>query len=86
MQAALDGYGSMSLADVIQPAIKLAEDGITVTADLADSLKGLEKRLNAWDSSATIFYKEDGSFYEPGDIIHQPNLAETLKRMGTRYG
>ena len=81
MQAALDAYGSMSLAQVIQPAIKLAEEGIKVTADLADSLKGLEKRLKSWDSSAAIFYKEDGSFYEPGETLKQPDLAATLKRI-----
>lgn len=81
MQAALDTYGSMSLAEVIQPAITLAEEGITVTADLADSLKGLEDRLKAWDSSAAIFYKKDGSFYEPGDTLKQQELAQTLKRI-----
>ncbi|ASJ70777.1 gamma-glutamyltransferase [Granulosicoccus antarcticus] len=81
MQVALDTYGSMSLADVIQPAVKLAEEGIVVTADLADSLKGLESRLKAWPSSAAIFYKDDGSFYEPGDILKQPDLAATLKRI-----
>ena len=81
MQVALETYGSMSLAEVIQPAIKLAEEGITVTADLSDSLKGLEKRLKAWPSSEAIFYKEDGSYYEPGDILKQPDLAATLKKI-----
>lgn len=79
MQIALETYGTMSLAEVIQPAIKLAEQGITVTAGLADSLKGLEKRLKKWPSAAAIFYKPDGSFYEPGDLFKQPDLATTLK-------
>jgi len=81
MQVALGTFGSMSLADVMQPAIALAEEGITVTADLSDSLKGLEDRLKAWPSSAAIFYKEDGSFYEPGDILKQPELAATMKKI-----
>ncbi|WP_417426848.1 gamma-glutamyltransferase [Hoeflea sp.] len=81
MQLALETYGSMTLAEAAAPAIKLAEDGITVTADLADSIKGLEKRLKTWPASAAIFYKEDGSFYEPGDVIKQPDLAATLKKI-----
>jgi gamma-glutamyltranspeptidase/glutathione hydrolase len=79
MQLALETFGSMTLAEAAAPAIKLAEDGITVTADLADSLKGLEKRLKTWPASAAIFYKEDSRFYEPGDVIKQPDLAATLK-------
>jgi gamma-glutamyltranspeptidase/glutathione hydrolase len=81
MQLALETYGSMTLAEAAAPAIKLAEDGILVTADLADSLKALEKRLKTWPASAAIFYKEDGSFYEPGDVLKQPDLAATLKKI-----
>jgi gamma-glutamyltranspeptidase/glutathione hydrolase len=81
MQLALDTYGTMTLAEAAAPAIKLAEDGIAVTADLADSLKALEKRLKKWPASAAVFYKEDGSFYEPGDVLKQPDLAATLKEI-----
>jgi gamma-glutamyltranspeptidase/glutathione hydrolase len=79
MQLALETYGTMTLAQAAAPAIKLAEDGIVVTADLADSLKALEKRLKTWPAS--IFYKPDGSFYEPGDVLKQPDLAATLKKI-----
>lgn len=81
MQLALETYGTMTLAEAAEPAIRLAEDGIVVTADLADSLKALEKRLKAWPASAAIFYKPDGSFYEPGDVLKQPDLAATLKKI-----
>ncbi|MGJ8573080.1 MAG: gamma-glutamyltransferase [Hoeflea sp.] len=83
MQLALETYGTMTLAEAAAPAIKLAEDGIVVTADLADSLKGLEKRLKTWPASAAIFYKQDDSFYEPGDVIRQPDLAATLKKIAS---
>ncbi|MEQ8480351.1 MAG: gamma-glutamyltransferase [Hoeflea sp.] len=81
MQLALETYGTMTLAEAAAPAIRLAEDGITVTADLADSLKALEKRLKGSPASAAIFYKEDGGFYEPGDVLRQPDLAATLKKI-----
>ncbi len=78
MELALERYGTMSLAEVIQPAIALAE-GLKVTGDLSDSLKGLESRLKAWPSSAAIFYKPDGSFYEPGETLVQSDLAVSLR-------
>ncbi|MCL1037626.1 gamma-glutamyltransferase [Shewanella submarina] len=80
-ELALDKYGTMSLAEVIAPAIKLAEDGIIVTPDLASSLAGLSKRMQQWPSTARIFYKADGSNYQPGDLLKQPELAESLKRI-----
>ena len=81
MQMALENYGSMTLAEVIKPAIALARDGIAVTPGLADSLKGLEDRLKKWPSSETIFYKEGGGFYEPGESLVQTDLANTLQKI-----
>lgn len=81
MQMVLDEYGTMSLAEVLEPAIGLAQDGIVVTADLADSLKGLEDRLKKWPASEAIFFKEGGAFYEPGDRLVQADLAATLQRI-----
>ncbi|WBU59300.1 gamma-glutamyltransferase [Paracoccus albus] len=79
MKMALDEYGSMEWADVIAPAIKLAEEGITVTPDLADSLEALKDRLTKYPSAASIFYKEGGELYRPGDKLVQADLATTLK-------
>ena len=45
MRMALDTYGSMPWADVIAPAIRLAEEGIIVTPDLADSLEAEREAL-----------------------------------------
>ncbi len=81
MQMVLDQYGTMSLAEAMKPAIGLARDGIVVTADLADSLKALEKRLKKWPASEKIFYKEGGAFFEPGDVLVQSDLAATLQRI-----
>ena len=79
MKMVLDQYGSMKWADVIAPAIKLAEEGITVTPDLADSLEAMKERLTKYPSAAKIFYKEDGALYQPGDTLVQADLAKTLK-------
>ena len=77
MSLALEKYGSMELSEVIEPAIALAW-GIVVTPDLSDSLKNLSDRLAKWPSTKKIFYKQDGSNYEPGETLVQADLAKTL--------
>ncbi len=78
MVLALEKYGTMELSEVIEPAVALAQ-GIVVTPDLSDSLKNLSKRLAQWPSTKKIFYKEDGSNYEPGETLVQADLANSLK-------
>lgn len=80
MKLALDKYGSMDWAEVIAPAIRLAE-GITVTPDLADSLEAMRERLTHYPSAAKIFYKEDGALYRPGETLTQTDLAATLRKI-----
>ncbi|MXR67538.1 gamma-glutamyltransferase [Shewanella sp. JBTF-M18] len=79
MELALKKYGTMSMAQVIEPAIKLAEQGISVTPDLASSLAGLKRRISQWPSSKAIFYRPDGSNFEIGDTLSQKALAHSLK-------
>ncbi|WP_255435695.1 gamma-glutamyltransferase [Paracoccus sp. S1E-3] len=79
MKMVLDQFGSMNWADVIAPSIRLAEEGITVTPDLADSLEAMKERLTKYPSAAKIFYKEGGALYRPGDTLVQADLAKTLK-------
>jgi gamma-glutamyltranspeptidase/glutathione hydrolase len=79
MALALERYGTISLADALQPAIELARDGIIVDADLSDSLKLAEERLKAWETSAEIFYPTGGGFYGPGEVLIQADLAASLQ-------
>ncbi|PID42324.1 MAG: gamma-glutamyltransferase [Proteobacteria bacterium] len=78
---ALEKYGTISLKEAIAPAIRLAEEGFVVTPRFSNGLKKKEKMLKKWASSKKIFYKPDGSYYEPGDRFVQPELAATLKRI-----
>lgn len=79
MSLALEKYGTMSLAQVTAPAIKMAQEGISITPDLAQSLAGLKRRMVQWPTTAAIFYKNDGSDYQVGDILKQPELAHSLR-------
>nr|WP_259396916.1 gamma-glutamyltransferase [Shewanella sp. SG44-2] len=78
MELALKQYGTMKMAQVIKPAIKLAKDGIVVTSDLSNSLAGLKSRITQWPSSAAIFYHADGSNYQVNELLKQPELAQSL--------
>ncbi len=78
MEMALKNYGTMSLAQVIQPAIDLAKNGIVLSYDFANSIKRKELRLKKWPSSEDIFFKKNGDAYQEGDILVQKDLAKTL--------
>ena len=81
MARALELYGTMSLSEVMQPAIQLAEEGFEVTYDLASVLKRMDKRMRRWPTTAKIFYKPNGGFYEAGEKLVQKDLAWSLKQI-----
>jgi gamma-glutamyltranspeptidase/glutathione hydrolase len=76
---ALKTFGTMPLAQVMAPAIVLAREGITVTGDLADSLRARAKRLKMHAASARIFFKADGSAFKIGERLVQTDLARSLQ-------
>lgn len=77
---ALQQYGTMSLQDVIAPALDLAWRGVLVTEDLAISLKSARPRLGAEPYGAGIFYAGD-DFYRSGDTLRQADLAWSLQQI-----
>jgi gamma-glutamyltranspeptidase/glutathione hydrolase len=79
MALALEKYGTISLAEALAPAIALAEQGITVTPDLAESLASSTERLQKWPSSTALFYKDGGLPYAPGETLVQADLAQSMK-------
>ncbi|WP_289000422.1 gamma-glutamyltransferase [uncultured Psychrobacter sp.] len=81
---ALEDHGTMSREQVMAPAIALAEDGIEVTAGLSESLEALSDRLQKWPSTKKVFFKPDGSAYQPGERLYQPELARSLKLIATQ--
>ncbi len=81
----LERYGTISLAEALKPAINLAKEGFPVTPELSSAIKSQAERLKKWPSTRAIFFKPDGSFYEPGDLFVQRDLAKTLKAI-TRRG
>ncbi|PCI36866.1 MAG: gamma-glutamyltransferase [Elusimicrobia bacterium] len=82
---ALREYGSMSRADVMAPAIRLAEKGFSVDAHMQRSMRNIVSRAKKhaldkalYDEIARTFLK-DGKPYEIGDILRRPQFAKTLR-------
>jgi gamma-glutamyltranspeptidase/glutathione hydrolase len=77
---ALKTYGSMKLADVMAPAIRLAENGFPISKRLAQEFEEHRPALQRFAVSRRIFLN-DGKMFQPGDTLRQPELAATLKRV-----
>jgi gamma-glutamyltranspeptidase/glutathione hydrolase len=71
-------WGKLSLRAVMEPAIKLAREGVRLTYEEAQSMHYPD--LAQFADSRRIFQR-DGRFYEPGEIFRQPELARTLERI-----
>jgi gamma-glutamyltranspeptidase/glutathione hydrolase len=72
-------YGKLSLERAIAPAIKLARDGFPLAYEDTQDLKQ-DEYLSQFPESRRIFLR-DGSYYKPGELLKQPELAHTLERL-----
>ena len=72
-------YGKLSLEKVIAPSIKLARDGFLLAYEDTQDLKK-DEYLAQFPESKRIFLR-DGNYYQPGELLKQPELAHTLERI-----
>lgn len=79
MYKAHQSLGKLPWAELVEPAVRLARDGIPVTYELATGFRGFNNAWRQYPSSAEVFLKPDGSNYELGDTWQQPDLAHTLE-------
>ena len=76
-------YGRLSLADVLAPAIEMA-DGYPIEAQLANALEREKKRLSGWPYSKAVFLPHAGEAREApaaGEVFVQKDLAATLRKL-----
>jgi gamma-glutamyltranspeptidase/glutathione hydrolase len=81
-QALLDSYGTMTLAEVLQPAIRIADEGFPVTPviarDWANTVDVLEQ-----DEGAMATFLVNGVAPAAGEWFRNPDLARTFRRLAS---
>lgn len=78
-------YGRLPWKRVLEPAIRQAREGVTVSYDLAEILVKNQARLCRNEATCNYLYKEGGATYEPGDVLVQSDLADSLESIA-RHG
>jgi Gamma-glutamyltranspeptidase len=77
IQVMLDSWGTMSLAQTLEPATTLAEDGFPVGQYL--SLSTADARAATQPETRAVFRQPDGSALPVGYWLRQPDLARTFR-------
>jgi gamma-glutamyltranspeptidase / glutathione hydrolase len=83
LHMAWKAHGKLPWARLLFPAIQMARDGIVVTPGLARSLREVLTEMRPYPASVAQFTRK-GVPYEPGDLLQQADLAETLARIAER--
>lgn len=79
MEEVWERFGSLPFAQLIEPAIQVAENGHRVTAFNAEQSNRFQDEFAEVNRAPILFMKEGG--WQEGDLLVQPELAETLRRI-----
>jgi len=77
----LERWGTMNFETVAKRAIEHAELGFPLRPRTARSIEGEADFINQWPDNQAYWLKPDGAFYQAGETIRLPTLADTLKKM-----
>jgi gamma-glutamyltranspeptidase / glutathione hydrolase len=84
LETALKRYGTLPRAKVMAPAIRLAREGFILTRGDTDIIDAGARRFRTDPETARVFLHPDGSAYQPGERLVQPQLAHTLEAIARR--
>ncbi|MDP2959507.1 MAG: gamma-glutamyltransferase [Longimicrobiales bacterium] len=73
-------WGRLSLADVLAPAIQMAE-GYPMEADAVRRIRAEADLMKTWPYTAAVFFPDGGDGPEEGEILVQRDLAVTLRKL-----
>ena len=77
-------WGTLSLADVLQPSIEMA-DGYPIEADPVRRIRSSREDIAKWPSSVEVYFTNPEDSLDPGpregEIFRQPGLKRTLERL-----
>ena len=75
------GSGNLTLADILQPAIDLAEKGFIVNRTYYRHLEFAKDKLAMFPGSKTVYFKNDTTTYELGDLLIQTDLGWSYRQI-----
>ena len=74
-------YGTMSIREVMEPAIGIATKGFPLVPNIVNTIKSVEELFrNEWKSSAEIYLPQD-NLPKPGDFFKNVKMAETYLKI-----
>jgi len=76
-------YGTRPLADVLAPAIEIAEQGFPISSELARQLAGSREKLAKFPSTVKVWFR-DGKPLAMGDVLVNKDLAATLRTIAAQ--
>ena len=77
---ALEKYGTMSLAEVVAPTIRLAREGVSIGPKLNGMIVDEMEKIAKFPAAAAIYLPE-GLPLEAGSTLRNEDLAATLERV-----
>ena len=80
LMLALEMHGTMSFAQVAQPAIEYAGDGFPIGEEFAGFIRNNQRVLELWPTSKA-FFLPGGAPPKRGELVKLPALANTLREL-----
>jgi gamma-glutamyltranspeptidase/glutathione hydrolase len=84
VQALHERFGRRPFAELFEPSIWLADLGFPLPPLVATWRRDEAASLARLEDTRRIFQKENGKYYDQGDIFRQPQLAQTLKQIASQ--
>jgi gamma-glutamyltranspeptidase / glutathione hydrolase len=78
---ALDEYGTMRLADLLQPGIHVARHGYLIDQTWFDQANAVRDWFDDVPATAALFLDPDGTPHDVGTVFTNPDLAATYERI-----
>lgn len=77
-------YGRLPWKALVEPAYRLAADGVVLSPDEAFVFSWGKQRLSESEAGKQAFYKPGGALYRAGETLKQPDLAWSLRQIADK--
>lgn len=77
-------YGKLPWKALVEPAFRLADEGVVLSPDEAFVFSWGKQRLSESETGQKTFYKAGGELYRAGETLKQPQLAWSLRQIADK--